>query len=246
MQTNTDNENLDLPPGYRAVPLREYRDAFLDAQALAATEGAGTLVWVRRFDTVESAVVLEPEIPLAEARCAIYAGMNAAADALGLYCPPEKPIEFAWPDTIMLDGGIIGGCRLAWAPGTAEADIPDWLVLGVYIRSTVQMSVLQTFDKGTSLETEGFEMMNGQHIIESFARHLMAAFDGWQAQGLKSIADRYLARLIKAPLMLRGLDVNGDLLERKLAAPKDVMRQPLTTALAMPQWLDPATGEPWL
>jgi biotin-(acetyl-CoA carboxylase) ligase len=246
MSRNTDIDKLDLPPGYRAIPVREYRDAFRDAQDLAATEGAGTLVWVRRFDTVEAAVVLEPDLPLAEARCAIYAGMNAAADALGLYCPPEKPIEFAWPDTLMLDGGIIGGCRLAWTPGTAETEIPDWLVLGVYIRSTVQMSVLQTFDKGTSLETEGFEMMDGKLILESFARHLMAAFDGWRALGFKTVADRTLARLIPAKLTRRGLDSNGDLLERKLATPKDVIRTPLTAALAVPQWLDPETGEPWL
>jgi biotin-(acetyl-CoA carboxylase) ligase len=246
MSTDTDNQKLDLPPGFRAITRREYRDAFTDAQALAAEEGAGTLVWVRRFDTVEAAVVLEPDMPLSAARLALYAGMNAIADALGQYCPPEKPIEFIWPDTLQLDGGIIGGCRLAWAPGTAETDIPDWLVLGVCIRCTVQMSTLRTFDRGTSLETEGFEIMDGKQILESLTRHLLAAFDGWQSGGPKAMNERYLGRLTASPGVKRGIDVNGDLLVRRLPTLKVVTSQSLAAALAVPHWLDPATGEPWL
>ncbi len=246
MRLITDSQKLDLPPGYREIPLREHRDAFEHAQAIAASEGAGTLVWIRRFDTIEAAVVLEPDYALAEARGALMAGMNAAADALGHFCPPEKPLEFSWPDTLMLDGGIIGGCRLASPAAASEAEPPDWLVLGLHIRSTVQMSVLRTFDKGTSLESEGFEVMDGERIIESFARHLMAAFDGWRSKGFKAVADRYLARMPVAKGIRQGLDSNGDLLQRRIDNPKDVTRLPLTAALAVPQWLDPETGQPWL
>lgn len=246
MSTNADPHTLDLPPGFHGLPLREFRDAFSHAQAIAAEDGAGTLVWVRRFDTIEAAVVLEPEQPLAEARCALYAGMNAAADALAAHCPPEKPLEFSWPDTILLDGGIVGGCRLATPPGVGPLDIPDWLVLGVHLRSVVQMTVDHTFEKGTSLETEGFEMMDGNCILEGFCRHLMVAFDGWRSGGFHTVAERYLARLQPTKGVRRGLDINGDLLERRLSALKDVVRQPLTPALATPQWLDPATGEPWM
>ncbi len=246
MNINPDTPALDLPPVYRAIALREYRDAFTHAQVIAAEEGAGTLVWVRRFDTIEVAVVLEPEQTLAEARCALYAGMNAAADALGTYCPPEKPIEFAWPDTIMLDGGIVGGCRLAAPTGVSQNEIPDWLVLGLNLRSVVEVTVDQTFERGTSLITEGFEMMDGNKIIESYSRHLMAAFDGWKASGLKSLADRYIARLQPAKGVRRGIDFNGDLLERQLPNLQQITRKPLTATLAVPQWLDPSTGEPWM
>ncbi|CAN0514008.1 unnamed protein product, partial [Phaeothamnion confervicola] len=106
--------DLHLPPGFRAIGLREVGDAFAKAVATAGEAGAGTLVWTRRFDLVEVAVVLEPEEPLATARRALFAGMNAAGDAIAAYCPPEKPLVFAWPDTILLDGGLIGGMRLAW------------------------------------------------------------------------------------------------------------------------------------
>lgn len=100
---------LDLPPPYRVMVLREHRDAFAHAKEVAAEAGAGTLVWVRRFDTVEFALVLEPNEPLAGARRTLYAAMNALGDALASHCPPEKPLLFTWPDTVLLDGGILGG-----------------------------------------------------------------------------------------------------------------------------------------
>jgi hypothetical protein len=146
----------------------------------------------------------------------------------------------------MLDGGIVGGCRLASSPGAGLLDVPDWLVLGLQLRSVVQMTVDHTFEKGTSLETEGFEMMDGKLILEGFARHLMAAFDGWRAGGVQTVAERFLARLQPVKGVRRGMDVNGDLLERRLPTLKDIVRTPLTPALAAPQWLDPATGEPWM
>src|SRR3954468_22900414 len=83
---------LDLPPGFRAVTLREVGDAFAHAKANAAELGAGTLVFVGRFDLVEFAVVLGPDEPLRTAPRAFYAGMAALTDALMAYAPPERTI----------------------------------------------------------------------------------------------------------------------------------------------------------
>ena len=46
-----------LPPGFSLVSLRESGDAFVHAVKLAPEAGAATLVWVRRFDLVEFALV---------------------------------------------------------------------------------------------------------------------------------------------------------------------------------------------
>src|SRR6202795_1689377 len=100
---------LDLPPPFRLVTLREVGDAFAHAVAVAADEGAGTLVHVGRFDLAELAVVLEPEEPLRTARRALYAGLTALADALAVHAPPERPIGFDWPDAIRVDGALVGG-----------------------------------------------------------------------------------------------------------------------------------------
>ena len=105
---------LDLPPGFRLVTLREVGDAFAHAKANAAELGAGTLVFVGRFDFAEFAVVLEPDEPLRTARRAFYAGMAALTDALIARAPPEKPIACVWPDAITVDHGLIGGAQFAW------------------------------------------------------------------------------------------------------------------------------------
>ena len=57
------------------------------------------------------------------ARRAIYAGLAALADALAAHAPPEKPINIVWPDAIRVDGGLVGGARLAW-PADADEDAP--------------------------------------------------------------------------------------------------------------------------
>ena len=94
--------------------LRESRDAFAHALDIAEASGAGTLVYVGRFDLAEFAVVLEPNEPLRTARRAFYAGMVALTDALRAYAPPNKSVSIDWPDAIRIDGGLVGGGRLGW------------------------------------------------------------------------------------------------------------------------------------
>ena len=66
--------------------------------------------------------------------------------------------------------------------------------------------------------SEGFEMIDTDAIIESFARHLMTAFDRWKERGFEAIARDYLARLADGKAgERRAIDVNGDLLVRAAA-----------------------------
>src|SRR3977135_585072 len=115
---------LDLPPPFRLVTLREVGDAFAHAKSVAAAEGAGTLVYVGRFDLVEFAVVLEPEEALKTARRAIYAGLAALSVARAGRAPPRPAINYAWPAAIRVDGGLVGAGRLAWPPGADENEPP--------------------------------------------------------------------------------------------------------------------------
>lgn len=235
---------LDLPPPFRLVTLREVGDAFAHAQAIAAEWGAGTLVHVGRFDLVEFAVVLEPDEPLRTARRAFYAGCVALADALAVFAPPEKPIEFGWPDAIQVDHGLVGGGRLAWPPDANEDEPPAWLVFGATIR-TVAMGEDEPGVRplAAALEEEGFDDAGSGRLVESFARHLMVATDAWQEYGFGEIAKNYLSRLPADKGVRRDIDHNGDLMVRRMGAAA-VERRSLVTALAAASWLDPATGGP--
>jgi biotin-(acetyl-CoA carboxylase) ligase len=235
---------LDLPPPYTLVTLREVGDAFAHAVALAPGQGAGTLVYVGRFDLAEFAVVLEPEEPLRSARRALYAGMAALIDALAAHAPPEKPITIDWPDAVRVDNGLVGGGRLAWPEGAAEDEPPDWLVFGAMIR-TVSMGEdeLGLNPLVAALEEEGFTDFTSGALVESFARHLMVHIDAWQEQGFGAVAKEYLQRLPREKDVRRDIDENGDLLVRH-AGKADVARRKLLPALGAPSWLDPKTRGP--
>src|SRR5690348_8783156 len=125
---------LSLPPPFSLVTLREVGDAFAHARHIASEQGAGTLVYVGRFDLAEFALVLEPEEPLRTARRTFYAGMVALSDALTAFAPPETPMDTIWPDALRVNLGLVGGGRLGWPEEAGEDDVPEWLVFGAMIR----------------------------------------------------------------------------------------------------------------
>jgi biotin/lipoate A/B protein ligase family protein len=235
---------LDLPPPFSLVTLREIGDAFAHAQAIAPEEGAGTLVHVGRFDLSEFAVVLEPDEPLASARRAFYVCMVALYDALLAHAPPERPIDIRWPDAICVDGALVGGGRLAWPGGTADAAVPDWVVFGASIRLvSLGRDEAGLRPLATALEEEGFEDLGSGRLVESFARHLMLALDSWRAGELAAVTRQYLGHLRVEKGASPALSREGDLLVRwRGKAEPD--RHVLADALATPSWLDPATGGP--
>jgi biotin-(acetyl-CoA carboxylase) ligase len=235
---------LALPPPFSAVRLREVGDAFAHAISIAAEQGAGTLVYVGRFDLAEFAVVLEPDEPLLKARRVFYAGMAALADALATYAQPETSIIIDWPDSVLVNHGLVGGGRLAWPQDVREIDTPPWLVFGGMIR-TVSMTNTEPGLNPlvTALEEEGFTDVMSSHVVESFARHLMVALDAWQESGFAAVAKSYLERLPREQGVRRDIDDNGDLLIRRMNK-ADVARQKLLPRLEQSAWFDPAAKGP--
>lgn len=236
--------DVELPPPFTLVTLREVGDAFAHAVAVAPEQGAGTLVYVGRFDLAEFAVVLEPDEPLRTARRAFYTGMVALIDALLSHAPPERRIEIDWPDAIRVEGGLIGGGRLGWPDGAREDAPPDWLVFGGMIRMVSMTGV----DPGlhpmaATLEEEGFTDVAAAELVGSFARHLMMHIDALQEQGFGAIAKEYLRRLPRDKGLRRDIDETGDLLARRVGK-VEVERRKLVPALTVPSWLDPKTHGP--
>ena len=126
---------LDLPPPFRLVTLREVGDAFAHATAIAAEEGAGTLVYVGRFDLAEFAVVLEPEEPLRTARRAFYAGMAALADALRRMRRRRSRSPSTGPTPSASTAGWSAAAGSPGRDGADEDEPPAWLVFGAMIRT---------------------------------------------------------------------------------------------------------------
>ncbi|HVT55766.1 MAG TPA: biotin/lipoate--protein ligase family protein [Xanthobacteraceae bacterium] len=236
------SEDLHLPPPFRLRMLRESGRAFDHAKTIAAKEGAGTLVWVGRFDLVEFALVLEPDEPLAAARRAIYAGMNALCDTLAAHAAPTTPIHFEWPDALFVSGGLIGGGQLAWPKNANESERPDWLVFGATVRSAMNLWEPGVKPHLTALEEEGFAELGPGRVVETFARHFMVTVDTWQERGFAKIAEEYLRRLPPAEGVERSIDGAGNLLIRKIGSAA-ISKRKLASVLAAPSWIDPQSGE---
>jgi len=235
---------LDLPPPYTPVTLREVGDAFAHAVEIAPEQGAGTLTYVGRFDLAEFAVVLEPDEPLRTARRTLHLGMIALTDALLSYAPPERMVEIEWPDAIRIDGGLVGGGRIAWPQGAHEDEPPPWMVFGAMIRTVSMSDAEPGLNPLTSaLAQEGFTDLTSGALVESFARHLMVHSDAWQEYGFAAVAKEYVQRLPRDKGLRRDIDENGDLLVRRMGK-VEVERRKLMPLLAAPSWLDPNTRGP--
>jgi BirA family transcriptional regulator, biotin operon repressor / biotin---[acetyl-CoA-carboxylase] ligase len=229
-------DDIALPPLYRLHAIRT-GDAFAEACAIAPSDGAGTLVWARRGDVLDCAVVLEPDMPLQQTRLVAYVGLSALADALGALGPPHKPVTFVWPDTLLVDGGTVGGIRFAHAPvGTeADADVPDWAVVGATVRMTAQG---ETTDKDrTALYEEGFGEVEVPQLLEAFARHFMARLSDWAEEGFLRQSEEWMGRLAPTPGPKRALDPGGDLVVFAGGRPeRRSLAEALAAGRAAPGW----------
>ena len=137
-----------------------------------------------------------------------------------------------------------GGGRLGWPASAREDETPPWLVFGAMIR-TVSMTDAEPGLNPlvTALEEEGFGDGLSNHVVESFARHFMVAIDSWQESGFGALASNYLARLPVEQGLRRDIDVNGDLLIRRMGK-SGVDREALVPRLAEPAWRDPGSKGP--
>jgi biotin-(acetyl-CoA carboxylase) ligase len=228
---------LTLPPPYHAVRLREFGDSFARAVTLAPQRGAGTLVYVGRFDLAEFAVVLEPTDPFAKGRRVFYAGMAALADAIAAAAPPETAIHIEWPDALYVNWALVGGGRLAWPAKTGAGNVPEWLVFGATIRTASSTGV----DPGltpdlTALDQEGFAEISSNNIIEGFARNLMLLLNDWQEGRFTAVRKSYFERLSRDNRQRWDIDDNGDLISR--ITNDKTERRALLPRLEKPEWLD--------
>lgn len=240
----TSDSELSLPSLFTSVRLREVGDAFAHAASIAGDQGAGTLVYVGRFDLAEFALVLEPGEPLREARRAFYAGMLALVDALSSHALPETAITIDWPDAVAVNCGLVGGGRLAWPQGISEDQTPPWLVFGAMIRTVSVTGAEPGLNPlSTALEEEGFTETTSIALIESFARNFMLTLDSWQERGFDAVAKNYTARMPIEKGSRSAIDGNGDLLIRSMGK-VEVERKALLSRLVAPSWLDSKTKGP--
>jgi len=72
--------------------------------AVKGKYSAGDILWVRDEDTLDCAIVLEPEVSREEALSMVFTKMVAIGDAVGAIAPPEVAITYHWPNKVLANG----------------------------------------------------------------------------------------------------------------------------------------------
>jgi BirA family biotin operon repressor/biotin-[acetyl-CoA-carboxylase] ligase len=187
-----------LPPAFHLVALDRELGAF-DRAVRAAPRGIddGTVYWTDRTDRLELAVVLEPEAATAPTLQSLYVLMVATGDALGTLLPPGKPVAYAWPSDVLLDGARLGRVRAAIAPMADPAAVPPWLVLGLELALAPLGTDPGRLVDRTSLFEEGAGDITVTALLEAVTRHLLHWTGRWLDDGLTPVQLAWNARCFR-------------------------------------------------
>jgi BirA family transcriptional regulator, biotin operon repressor / biotin---[acetyl-CoA-carboxylase] ligase len=190
------SERPVMPPLFRPLAVTPDIDPFERGLQVAA-EGAeaGTVLWSIGRERCQAAVVLAPEHTLEDSLPVVLVAMLGLGDALGALLPPVVALTFGWPDRIEVNGGVVGGVRMASAPTEKPSDIPDWIVIGYSLASQSRAGDPEPGQQPgrTTLADEGCEIACID-LIEHFTRHFLAWINRWQEDGVAPVRQAWLSR----------------------------------------------------
>jgi biotin-(acetyl-CoA carboxylase) ligase len=187
-----------FPPPYRPFAVTADLDPFERGLVLAA-DGAdpGTLLWRMDDGVGDCAIVLAPENPVEESLPVVLVAMLGVGDALGVLLPPVVAVTFGWPDRVDLNGGTVGGVRMAVAPTPSPTAIPDWLVIGFRLANKGDWrSAAGKGRQQTTLAAEGCEIET-LDLLEGFSRHFLAWIHRWQTDGNRPVLQAWSSRAVE-------------------------------------------------
>jgi BirA family biotin operon repressor/biotin-[acetyl-CoA-carboxylase] ligase len=189
------SERPVMPPLFQPLAVTPEIDPFERGLQVAA-EGAeaGSVLWSSGEERCQAAVVLAPEHTLEDSLPIVLVAMLGLGDALGALLPPVVAVTFSWPDRIEVNGGVVGGVRLASARTEKPSDVPDWMVVGYGLaRSQSEADEPGHRPGHTTLADEGCELACID-LVEHFSRHFLAWINRWQEDGVGPVRQAWLSR----------------------------------------------------
>jgi biotin-(acetyl-CoA carboxylase) ligase len=167
-----DRRALEFPPLLTGIAVTG--DPFQAALRSVADEvEPGAVFYGTDPARMQTAIVLAPEEPLAQALRVSFAVSLGLNDALGAIAPPEVGVHLAWPDRIKVNGAYCGSLSLA-ASTRDPAEEPDWLIVGLEIPLLLPGETEPGHDPDrTALHEEGCGDIALPDLIEAWGRHMM-------------------------------------------------------------------------
>ncbi len=192
-------------------------DSFATACQLAATQkaDAGDIFWRVDDFHVDLAIVLEPEDQATKACQILPVALDALGNSLATLAPPKVAITYDWPNLVRANGAKVAHARAAISTLSPD-QIPDRLVIGFSIRLHHDPADAEPGENPelTTLGEEGCPELTSNELIESLCRHLLAAIDGWQSDGLANYQRMWGLRIEPANAA-RQFELNDELITGK-------------------------------
>jgi biotin-(acetyl-CoA carboxylase) ligase len=156
-----------------------------EAACSEAAQGcdAGTILYDVTPERLSAAIVLAPEVVLADAAAMLPLTGVALQNALGALGPSELAAHLCWDGPIRVNGAVCGGLRAATDTKETIKE-PGWLVTGfelVFARPNVAGG--DTPDE-TDLMSEGCGDLTPTDLLESWSRHLLNWISRWEDEGM--------------------------------------------------------------
>lgn len=239
-------EACHIPPLCRLMPLEPDADVGAETRRRAnAGADAGTLLCAAREDVLDCAVILHPEVPLGQAKLALYVGALGLGAAVGAIAPPMMDVTYHWPNRIDAITGSVAEIDLILPDSTGPESVPDWLAVRVTaVIGPLPVDGMRRGFPRTSLRDDGCVDMTVAELLEAFARHFLTWINRWQDDGFEPVRALWLrhapdhGETIEIEVegkqvsgVFQGIDDDGALL---LGQGESTRRVALDTALARP------------
>ena len=243
-----DDDVPQLPPLLTAVAVPASQNLHAKAIALAASSDVGTVFYSEAVDRMHIAVVLGPEVTVADAGQMLFAMMIAAGDAIGALAPPEVAVSYQMPGYILLNKGRAGVVRMAVDPAAGAVAVPDWMVVSAEVVVSTDDTGAESWRQNsvyehTSLAEEGGGHISRTRLVESCSRHFLVWVNRWQDDGFRPLYDAWMHRLDSGLQVVfdgasgvewLGLDETGGMLVKLDGKPVAIPPHELETVCGIP------------
>jgi|GEM_PF-8345 len=178
--------DLHVPPLFSSEVTRNAPRAAACARAAAGCD-AGLILWRLSADRLEAAIVMAPDVPLAQAaQMHVVAGVGLT-NAFGALAPPEVAMHLHWDGKVEVNGADCGGLSIS-ADGVDDASVPGWLVIDLWLRLLPSNPDAPGTDaQQTSLYEEGCADLHPLRLLEAWARHTLVWINRWEDDGVAPV-----------------------------------------------------------
>lgn len=176
-----------FPPLLSGLAVSGPISPFDKARAMAALGcDAGMVVHNVTDSDLSAALVMAPEVPLAQAVAMLPACGVGFQNALGALGPPEVAVHLEWAGGIRVNGARCG--RLRVAAGAADpAALPGWLVVGIEVPVRPRSDRPGETPDDTALLEEGCAEVDPLMLLEAWARHTLVWINAWEDAGPRAL-----------------------------------------------------------